>query len=242
MVVVSRMKREGEGEVIVGSPTAKDSYRASMKGIMRRDGEPDFGFYVFDHWPDERPFTERAATAIQRAKSIGGHVFALDQMYVGNMVSLLHLEERTLKEGYEGLMLRSPHGPYKMGRSSVKEGYLLKLKRFKDSEAEVQECHELMHNDNAPTKDEMGRTKRSSHKAGKRRGGVLGSMTVVDTKTGVEFDVGAGFDAAERAELWQNRRNVVGRLIKYKFLAVGVKDKPRHPVFLGFRDRKDMES
>jgi len=30
-----------------------------------------------------------------------------------------------------------------------------------------------------------------------------------------------------------------GSLVKYKSLIIGVKDKPRHAVFLGFRDRRD---
>jgi len=39
-------------------------------------------------------------------------------------------EEKFLKEGYEGIMARSPHAPYKVGRSTLKEQGLLKIKRF----------------------------------------------------------------------------------------------------------------
>jgi DNA ligase-1 len=56
---------------------------------------------------------------------------------------------------------------------------------------------------------------------------------VRDWKTGVEFHVGTGFTAADRALMWA--KPPIGETVKYKFFPVGVKDKPRHPVFLGFR-------
>jgi DNA ligase-1 len=151
-------------------------------------------------------------------------------------------------------MIRSTAGPYKFGRSTEKEGWLLKLKRFEDSEAVVLGCYELMHNANEATKDELGHTKRSSHKANKQGRGTLGGLHVRDLKTGVEFDIGTGFDDALRAELWSLHQlnvalqvpakfsagAVVGRVAKYKFFPTGSKDKPRFPVFLGFRDSIDM--
>jgi DNA ligase-1 len=52
--------------------------------------------------------------------------------------------------------------------------------------------------------------------------------------------MGTGFTAEERARIWSIRTSVVGMLVKYKSFLVGVKDKPRHPVFLGFRDEEDV--
>ena len=53
-----------------------------------------------------------------------------------------------------------------------------------------------------------------------------------------EFQIGTGFDAEDRKELWQqyNSGELTGKTIKFKYFPVGVKSKPRHPVFLGFRD------
>jgi hypothetical protein len=73
-------------------------------------------------------------------------------------------------------MLRDPNGPYKFGRSTRKEGYLLKLKRFCDSEAEVIGVVELMHNGNEAKTNALGRTERSTRKAGKTGMGVLGAL------------------------------------------------------------------
>ena len=43
-----------------------------------------------------------------------------------------------------------------------------------------------------------------------------------------------------RVELWKDRANLVGKFIKYKFFPSGSKDRPRFPVWLGFRDKIDM--
>jgi DNA ligase-1 len=160
-------------------------------------------------------------------------------MVITSLEALLQYEEECLELGYEGLILRDPRAPYKMGRSTVKEGYLLKLKRFMDAEATIVDCFEREHNGNEAKTDELGRTKRSSHKSGKTGRGDLGGF-VLRTSEGVQFSCGTGFSDAERAEYWANRDQVVGRIAKYKYFPVGVKDAPRHPVFLGWRDERDM--
>jgi DNA ligase-1 len=52
--------------------------------------------------------------------------------------------------------------------------------------------------------------------------------------------VGTGFTADQRADFWSRREQLRGQLVKYKHFPHGVKDAPRHPVFLGFRDPEDM--
>jgi DNA ligase-1 len=68
----------------------------------------------------------------------------------------------------------------------------------------------------------------------------LGSLLVRDLKSKVEFEIGTGFTEQQRVELWLDRMNLRGKLVKYKSQPVGVKDKPRFPVFLGWRDRRDL--
>ena len=52
--------------------------------------------------------------------------------------------------------------------------------------------------------------------------------------------MGSGFDAEQKKNFWADRENLLGRVIKYKSLKVGAIDKPRHPIFLGFRSKEDM--
>lgn len=134
-------------------------------------------------------------------------------------------------------MTRDPGSRYKYGRSTAKEQILLKVKRFEDSECVIIGVQEEMHNGNVAGRDELGRTKRSSSKDGKVGKGTMGALVVRDLKTSVEFNIGTGFTAAQRAEDWESR---IGSTIVYKFFPVGVVDRPRHPVYKGPRDKNDF--
>src|SRR5690606_29022945 len=121
------------------------------------------------------------------------------------------------------------------GRATLREGWLWKLKRFEDSEAVILDFEERMHNANVAKTNALGYKERSSHKENLVPMGTLGALKVRDVKTGVEFDIGTGFSDLERQRMWDIRDRWLGRVVKYKFLPVGVKDKPRHPVYLGPR-------
>ena len=222
-----------DGELIVGEPNNKTVYRDTMSGVMSKEGAPDVRFFIFDHVLDVTwPYLKRRRSIEHPRTRI------LEQHHVSDITTLLKLEERLLDQGYEGLILRDPNAPYKYGRSTVREGYLLKLKRFVDAEAEVIGFEERMHNGNEATINELGRTKRSSHQANKTGRGDLGALRL-RTPEGVEFSCGTGFTDQERDYIWRNQGAYLGQLAKYKHFDVGAKDSPRHPVFLGWRDRND---
>lgn len=225
-----------DGELIVGEPTSKSCYRDTVSYVMAHDKRDfDLHFYVFDHVQHLTIDYESRARFIKP----GGIVVKHEQVVVSNLEALLVYEEACLEAGYEGLILRHPKAPYKTGRSTVKEGYLLKLKRFLDAEAVVIGFEERMENTNEKVTNELGRGQRSSHKAGKVGRGDLGAL-LLRTAQGVEFACGTGFSDDERASVWSDREKLLGQLVKYKYFPVGVKDAPRHPVFLGWRDRHDL--
>lgn len=244
-VLAAQPSWEGlDGELIVGDPTASDCFQRTSSGVMTIEGEPAFVYHVFDKWQHRisdkaDPFKHRLALA---AKVVANHKKAVlvPHVQLMNEAALLKYEAGQLSAGYEGIMLRDPAGEYKLGRSTLREGGLLKLKRFEDSEAEVLGFEPLMHNANEAVRNELGHLERSSHQAGKVALKLLGSLKCRDLKTKVEFDLGTGFTSGQRADLWLGRNKLKGKLVKYKFQPVGVKDKPRFPVFLGFRDPRDL--
>lgn len=225
-----------DGELIVGPATAKNCFNVTTSGVMSVEGEPDVTFHVFDHIavPHER-YCHRFKPGKFNLRS---RVVEVPQTLVHSLEELLALEEKCLNEGYEGLILRDPDAGYKFGRSTAREGILLKLKRFVDSEAVIVDFIEQMHNGNEATTNELGRTKRSSHKENKTGKNTLGAFQVV--WNGMCFEIGTGMDDELRQRIWNNRNQFKGLWVKFKYFPVGVKDKPRHPVFLGFRDAKDM--
>lgn len=231
-----------DGELISGSPVAPDVCNRTGSIVRSHNAPPDATLWVFDvALNDTRmPFNERYALAKQWVHSCGKHVQLVEHVLIKSHEQLMDYESKMLSIGYEGICVRSLSGPYKHGRSTINEGYLLAMKRFKDSEAKIIGFVEELKNNNEQTVDNMGRSKRAGLKANKTPKGTLGALKVQDIYTGVQFEIGTGLTADERTTIWANQDGHLGMLAKYKFMAYGTKDKPRHPVFLGFRDEADL--
>lgn len=229
-----------DGELMV--PGAAN-FGETSSAIMSHDGTPAFEYHAFDFaayptagYLDRVAHLEREASVASFTH--GEWVRPLLPLECKTRDELFEYEELCLSQGYEGVMIRSASGPYKYGRSTTREGYLLKLKRFEDSEAVVIGFEEKMTNTNAQERDELGYAKRSSAKAGQVPAGTLGALHV-RTADGIEFRIGSGFDDAFRAKAWASRDTLVGRLVKYRHQPHGALEAPRFPVFLGFRHEDD---
>ena len=225
-----------DGELTSGSTFQECS------SIMRIKGEPDFKVWIFDfvNPNDEvKPYKERM-NELRKFESFNIPSYEiLFPTIVSNQEQIDQLMIKNLNAGYEGLMLRDPNGIYKFGRSSVKENILLKVKEFMDDEAEIIAFREKMVNTNEGLKDNFGRTKRSSCQDGLKPSGTLGGF-ILRNSEGLEFSCGSGLNDALRDEIWKNKSKYLGKLVKYKFMSKGIKDLPRHPVFMGFRDETDL--
>jgi DNA ligase-1 len=233
-----------DGELILGDPFDPACYRDTMSLVMSDDKPLNFFkgktlvLWVFDKFSPQG-FTIRLFEASRVPHSA---VVFVPHIMIHNVTELAEYEESMLGKGAEGIMLRDPQGSYKQGRSTLREGGLMKLKRFRDCEAMITGSFELEHNGNEATVNELGRTHRSSHKANKTGLDTLGGFTVVGKGgdyDGVEFRVGTGFDASTRKSLWAQRDSLKGKTIKVKYFPTGGKDLPRHPIYLGFRDARD---
>ena len=227
-----------DGELICGDPTSPTCYRDTNSAVMSADGEPDVTFHVFDH------IRYHAFSYVRRLEQLwpGPSIKVVEQNVVLTRSDFEFWEDVFLEMGYEGVMLRKASGPaseYKFGRATTKSHTLLKVKRFSDAEYTVIGYEERMHNGNVATTNELGHTERSSHKENKTGRGDLGALTCI-TDNGIKFNVGSGFTDADRALLWNQRDSLIGKTVKVKSFLVGVKDAPRFPVFLGFRDPTDL--
>lgn len=233
-----------DGELIVGDPTSPAVYRDTVSQIMAHDKTPDFTFHAFDVHNIPGGYRHRLHVLMDVIQMTqGNHPFIVlhRQTLIETERSLLNFEAVCVEQGYEGIIVRANLDVhYKFGRSTVNEGSLLKVKRFEDGEAEIIGFEEEMFNGNEAQTNELGRTKRSTARAGLVGKDTLGAFLVRDCVSQVTFSIGTGLTAAERQRYWAARDSLVGGLIKYKFFPVGVKTAPRHPVFLGFRDKRDL--
>ena len=209
-----------DGELIAGDPTAPDAYRRTVSIVMS-DDKPigDVQFHLFDQY-GLQPFHIRIK-AVQYAVE---HLSAMPLAYVehveiANAEDLQHALEFMVANGAEGVMTRDPQGRYKEGRSTAKDQILIKHKLFEDAEFEIIGTYELMHNGNEATTNALGRTERSTAKAGKTGRGTLGGFNLHDPSGRfTDFECGTGFDDAQRADFWARRESLIGQQAKVKLL------------------------
>ena len=229
-----------DGELIVGNPSDKKVFQNTVSGVSTIENCPDVYFYAFDYWDSDGDLDTRYDKLIQTVGLNNPKVIIVEQLLLPNEESLNTFEETCLADGFEGVILRYPEAKYKNGRSTIKEGALLKLKRFKDSEAEIIDYRYLLRNNNEAITNELGYTERSTKKENLVEDTTqLGMIIVRDIHTDIVFGIGSGFTETQRKELIQTT-DLIGKIVKYKYFNIGVKDKPRFPTFLGFRDRSDL--
>lgn len=230
-----------DGELMAESANFQDATHA----VMTEEGKAPIVYYVFDYVKAGLgvPYKQRMIDL----KELGNKITAPKNTYrlilpvlIVCEKELLAFETKCLAEHYEGVMIRTVDSPYKCGRSSENEGYLLKLKRFSDAEAVVIGFEERLHNANEATKDNFGRTARSSHQENMVPTGMLGSFLVKSKEFTNQFGIGTGLTEDQRIEFWKERDTLTGKLVKFKYQSYGVKDVPRFPVFIGFRDERDI--
>lgn len=225
---------------IDGELTSGDTFQSSTSAVMTIENTPDFKVWIFDYVDPEDDEILPFHLRIVNMPTLNSP-FDFQVLYGSQMKSLEEITEYEricLDAGYEGVMLRDPFGTYKFGRSTVNDNILLKVKRFLDDEAELIDIQEKMSNQNPEELDAFGHIKRSASLEGMVPTGVAGTL-IVRTKDGMEFGIGSGLNDELRVELWNNKEKYLGKLVKYKYFPQGVKELPRHPVFLGFRDPED---
>ncbi len=232
-----------DGEFVVGDPSdGHNSLEKTSSVVTSQKPIDDLRFYVFD-WIGglSYPFKVRIGCIV-------GDGFMA--RYVCKVIrapyeiahcweDVLRIERRYVEAGWEGVITRDPEAPYKCGRSTAREAYMGKLKQFIDAEFEIIGFEERMHNTNEATTNERGLTQRSSAKDGKVGRGDLGAL-ICRTKEGHTFNVGTGFNDAQRADFWSFRNQLLGQLAKVKYHAVGSNTVPVLPVFLQIRQVEDM--
>lgn len=207
-----------DGEIITYRRGKPQRFEDVSSAVMSRDGEPAFAFHVFDTFtrPD-KPYEHRLWDLMSdtRFSRHSGFLALVPTAEAYSAKELLEQHRANVKAGYEGTMLRVPEGPYKFGRSTVNEGYLSKLKDYRDDEATIVNCIE-----------------RLNHKPS------LGAISV--EWRGRKFEIGSGFTEKQRTDLWNARWNIIGKQVKFKFQELTSSGMPRFPVFLGMRHGFDM--
>lgn len=156
-------------------------------------------------------------------------------------------------DGYEGAIIRNPRAKYKPGRATQKGQELWRVKSWGDFEILVTGVTEGRANGNEKKTNTLGRTERSSAKAGQVPNGQVGSIQGTLVKDlvvnsgelripkGTPVTMGSGkMTVVEAIDYFQNPSKIVGHYVKGKTMTHGVKDLPRFATYESHRLAVDM--
>lgn len=205
-----------DGEIVCPNKT----FNEIQSLVMSEEGEPEFIFQVFDYVKNDlkKEYINRLEDLHYFSKNNKfSFIKFLFPIKINNIKELVNFEEQQINLGFEGIMVRTTNSPYKCGRSTIKECFLLKIKKFNDSEAKIIGFKEQKNNPNT-----------------------LGSILVKDINTAIEFEIGTGFDDNLKFQIWNNKNNYYNKIITYSYQSSGMKNKPRFPSFKGFRHINDI--
>ncbi len=149
----------------------------------------------------------------------------------------------------EGICFRTVDSPYKQGRSTLKEQYLVKLARFERTELTIIGFEEQLENANDTKRNDVGAMKRSTFGCNMYGKNTLGAFVCCEPHLygfPVQFDLsisvgtGVGLTDKLRKEIWDHQDKYLGKTIVVKHKPHNQKDRLRHPIFCGFRSEIDI--
>jgi DNA ligase-1 len=195
------------------------SFNEVQSLIMTRDGEVEgFGYWIFDWVKDnlEKRYELRCQDMrhyIMDDPDSTQQVLFPIRFYDNSFTTLM------VGKNMEGVILRTSESPYKCGRSTLQEQYMLKYVVFSRDEACVIGFLPLIRDNGKVTK-------------------LLGSLII--SWKGEILNIGSGFSNEERFTIWNKQGDYLNKVVTFKYKPHGMKDKPRMPIFVGFRDSDDI--
>jgi DNA ligase 1 len=168
------------------------------------------------------------------------NLFKIEQRLVTNAHDVQNMFEDALNEGFEGLILKAPNGYYKYGRATLKEGLMYKVKPFETFDGEIVEVIQATEarEGSKKTLDVFGYSKTSHKKDDRTLIQKASAFRVKYLDTTVKATL--AMTDPEKQWVWDHRDDYIGKVIEYKGMQVGAKDVPRHPVFLRYREDKEV--
>lgn len=235
-----------DGELVVRDVRPGFVYKDTFSAVMTYGATTPVDWWVFDHiTSNTKPFDVRYEMLKEHLRLFGQeNIKLVEQRRVNNWDELLMHEREALDAGFEGLVVRRGDVPYKYGRSTGVQQWMVAFVRHATSEVIIEGIYEGLQNTNPAIIDSRGYTTRSSHIAQMVGKDLAGGFYVRDIHTNCQFKIGVaeGMTLEDRTEVWKNQEKYVGRISKYKYKPYGMDVAPRQPVMLWgqWRDLMDM--
>lgn len=260
----------GDGEMTLGSkPNCLDRLCSRTTGAMGRIYEEfnkkqlitemaDMHWWLFDYVTDDTvglPYAERYDKLVWQLGVVNHPRLHLVPMEIANNREELNaIIARYFDDGYEGAIIRSLTAIYKEGRATQEGQEIWRVKSWADAEILVTGVTEGEKNENVKKTNTLGRSERSSAKAGMVPNGEIGSIQgtmLADFhcpisgrllfEKGLAVTIGSGkLTVKEAAYYFEHQDEIVNHAVKFKHMTHGVKDLPRFGTYVSHRLPQDM--
>lgn len=238
------MTYNDQGDLYVHDDGRARPFYQIQSDVMTHMGVPNFKYHVFDFhdftvkYPHLVPYQDR----LKQLEDLRLPDFCIKVPWklCTSKEELEAYETECVERGHEGICWRHVNSQYKYGRSTLRQQGLIKMKRFETDEAEVVDYYEEMQNNNGATINALGYKQRSTHQVHMTGKGRLGGLVLRSKKFTETFNCGSGFTAQQREDLFKDPESLKGQLWSYKYQRHGTKDRPRIPIILGQRDKRDL--
>ena len=250
-----------DGEMILGcDPASTDRLCSLTTGAMGKfkgvTEMPNLHWFCFDYLADPSLSyeTRHKLLEIKLEELAHPRLHLVPLEIVSHPDDLKEMIAQHAAAGYEGTVIRNLNAPAKEGRPSKVLQQLVRVKPWQDSEMLVTGITEGNANTNEATTNSLGRTERSSSQDGMVPNGMVGSIQgvlladVVSSITGqLLFSAGlavtvskGSMSHAEAHYYFENPKEIIGHIVKFRFMSHGTKDLPRFPGYISHRLKEDM--
>lgn len=222
-----------------------------IDSCLRGNGNIDVNqleFHVFDCYVPE----QSEATFTQR---VSFYKWAVEQLHLAGVEKIVAVQQTlmqgaddirnayiwALENGYEGFCLKKADGPYKLGRSTLKQELFTRIKPEDPYDGVVLGIIERQSNLCESEVNELGYLAKKQNKDMKAPTGMAQTAVVYTPALGKLHKVSLtlGLTDADRARIWDERNELIGKCIKWIGIPVPGQDIPRSPRFKEWRNDLD---
>lgn len=191
-------------------------------------------YCVFDHQEhlttERMPFHHRYSDIkswCNKMRRAG--VWFIPQFDLTTMFNIIEYFKAVIEAGGEGICLRSPRSPYKKGRSTLRDGCLMRFKKLIKDQAVVIDSYPLERHVGSATVNSFGLAQRDSKLTNLLKDETqIGGLVCFHPLLG-KFKVGSGFTAAQRKRF---AKEGSPRHIVFEYRDLTHKGVPRNATFV----------
>ncbi len=236
-----------DGEITIGFPFEFEyNYNAIQSAVMSQNDKRALWVYnVFDLYDNPSDYFLQRANKLESIlqynynESIDDHgkliIRTVPQIVCYTRQNLINYAEMFIDKGYEGIMTRSLYSPYKHGRSTKKEQYLCKIKKYMETECKLVGVTQYQENLSESFLNALSYKEKHQYKENVKFHEKVGSLVLEHPKHGKIY-VGTGLNDKLRERIWQYFDQFQGQTVKIKYWGITNHGKLRFPAFVGFRN------